>query len=156
MLLVIAAWIFIVVLVVLIWAVISNFMIPIMYRRRCRAYEAFRSAASLIATHPGEIVLYCLFLMGLGLVSLIVACFVTCVTCCIAAIPYIGTVILLPLFILFRSFSLLFLRQFGPNYDVWASFIPLESSPLLLSSAPPVPPPSSHQSNPPAQPPLPP
>jgi hypothetical protein len=151
-LLVIAAWVFIIVLVVLVWALISNFMIPIMYRRRCRAYDAFRSVTSLIAAHPGEIVLYCLFLIVLGVASVMVACVVTCATCCLAAIPYVGTVILLPVFVLFRAFSLLFLRQFGPDYDVWASFIPPESSPLL-SSAPPVSPPSSPQSNLPPQPP---
>jgi hypothetical protein len=151
-LLVIAACVFIIVLVVLIWSLISNFMIPIMYRRRCRAYEAFRSVTSLIAAHPGEIVLYCLFLIALGVASIVVACVATCATCCLAAIPYVGTVILLPVFILFRSFSLLFLRQFGPDYDVWASFVPPGSTPLL-SSAPPVPPPSSPESNPPFQPP---
>ena len=68
----------------------------------------------------------------------IVACLVTCATCCIAAIPYIGTVILLPVFVLLRSFSLLFLRQFGPEYDVWASFVPPEFLPIL-SPAPPAP-----------------
>ncbi|HEX4653619.1 MAG TPA: hypothetical protein VH227_05160 [Candidatus Udaeobacter sp.] len=151
-LLVVAAWIFTLVFVAFIWALISNFMIPIMYRRRCRAYDAFRSATSLITAHPGEIVLYCIFLIVLAVTSVIVACFATCVTCCIAAIPYIGTVILLPVFVLFRSFSLLFLRQFGPDYDVWASFVPLESSPLL-SSTPPVLPPSLSESNLPPQPP---
>ncbi|PYL61716.1 MAG: hypothetical protein DMF24_06460 [Verrucomicrobia bacterium] len=30
--------------------------------------------------------------------------------------------ILLPVFVLLRSFSLLFLRQFGPDYDAWANY----------------------------------
>jgi hypothetical protein len=127
----IAAWVFVIVLLVLVWALVANFMIPVMYRRRCRAYEAFRSVVSLIAAHPGEIVLYCLFLIVLGLASMIVACFVTCATCCVAAIPYIGTVILLPLVVVLRAFSLLFMRQFGPDYDVWASFMPPEFLPIL-------------------------
>jgi hypothetical protein len=135
-LLVIAAWAFIIVLVVLIWALVSNFVIPVMYRRRCRAYGAFRSVISLIAAHPGEMLLYCLFLIILGVSTVIVACFVTCATCCIAAIPYVGTVILLPVFVLLRAFSLLFLRQFGPDYDVWASFTPPEFLPILSSLAP--------------------
>ncbi len=75
---------------------------------------------------------------------LVIGCIVTCLTCCIAAIPYVGTVILLPVFVLLRSFSLLFLRQFGPDYDVWASFMPPEFSPVLLplpaSPEPPSPP----------------
>jgi hypothetical protein len=132
----IAGWVFVIVLLVLVWALVANFMIPVMYRRRCRAYEAFRSVVSLIAAHPGEIVLYCLFLIVLGLASIIVACFVTCATCCVAAIPYVGTVILLPLVVVLRAFSLLFVRQFGPEYDVWTSFVPPEFTPILSPAVP--------------------
>ena len=108
---------------------------------RCRAYEAFRAATSLIARHPGEIVLYCLFLIVLAVASVMMGCVATCATCCIAAIPYVGTVILLPVFVLLRSFSLLFLRQFGPEYDVWASFTPPEYVRILSPHiAPPLPP----------------
>jgi hypothetical protein len=128
----IAAWAFVVILLVLAWSLIANFMVPIMYRQRCRASKAFGIVGRLIAAYPGEILLYCLFLIVLALATGIVACVATCATCCIAAIPYIGTVILLPVFVLLRSFSLLFLRQFGPDYDVWASFMPSEFSPLLL------------------------
>jgi len=95
-----------------------------------------------------------LFLIVLALATMIVACVATCATCCIAAIPYIGTVILLPVFVLLRSFSLLFLRQFGSDYDVWANFIPPEFSPILLS--PPAPPTSTPSLNPPPSPPTPP
>jgi len=148
----IAAWVFIILLLVLVWALIANFMTPVMYRRRCRAYEAFRAVTTLIAANPGEILLYCLFLIVLALATAIVACLVTCATCCIAAIPYIGTVILLPVFVLLRSFSLLFLRQFGPEYDVWAGSMPPEFLPILS----PAPPPSTSALNPPPEPPLPP
>ncbi|PYK52629.1 MAG: hypothetical protein DME48_14705, partial [Verrucomicrobia bacterium] len=61
--LIIAAWIFVILLVIIAWALIASFMVPVMYRRRCRAYEAFRAVLSLIAAHPGEILLYCLFLV---------------------------------------------------------------------------------------------
>jgi MFS family permease len=144
----IAALIFLMVFVVLVWTLIASFMLPVMYRQRCRASEAFNIVTRLIAAYPGEIVLYCLFLIVLGLATVIVACLATCVTCCIAAIPYIGTVILLPIFILLRSFSLLFIRQFGPNYDVWASFMPPEFSPILVSVPPLQPPPISSSDRP--------
>ena len=129
--LIIAAWIFVILLVIIAWALIASFMVPVMYRRRCRAYEAFRAALSLIAAHPGEILLYCLFLVVLTIATGLISCFAICATCCIAALPYIGTVILLPVFILFRSFSLVFLRQFGPDYDVWVTFMPPEFAPAL-------------------------
>jgi len=149
-LLITALWVFIILLAVFGWALIVNFMVPVMYRRRCRAYEAFRAATSLITRHPGEIVLYCLFLIVLALASVIVGCVVTCATCCIAAIPYVGTVILLPVFVLLRSFSLLFLRQFGPEYDVWAGFTPPEYVSVL---SPPIAPPPPASPGLPQQPP---
>jgi hypothetical protein len=141
----IATWVSAMLLLVLAWSLIANFMVPIMYRQRCRPSEAFNIVGRLIAGHLGEILLYCLFLIVLALATVIVACVATCATCCIAAIPYIGTVILLPVFVLLRSFSLLFLRQFGSDYDVWASFMPPEFFPILSSAPllPPLPPLSS-------------
>jgi hypothetical protein len=137
----IVAWVFALIFLVLAWSLAANFMVPVMYVQRCRAAKAFGIVARLIAAQPGEVLLYCLFLILLALATAIVACLVTCATCCIAAIPYIGTVILLPVFVLLRTFSLLFLRQFGSEYDVWASFMPPEFSPVLLPlPAPPEPP----------------
>jgi hypothetical protein len=154
-LLAIAGWVFVMVLLVIACALIASFMMPVMYRRRCRAYEAFRAAVSLIAAHPGEIVLYCLFLIVLAIATGLIGCFAICATCCIAALPYVGTVILLPVYVLLRSFSLLFLRQFGPDYDVWASAMPPEFSPIL-SGAPPGAPPLTSQAEPASEPPSPP
>jgi hypothetical protein len=134
----IAALVLVIIFFVLAWALITSFMMPIMYRRRCRASEAFTVVTRLIAAHTGEMLLYCLFWIVLALASVMVGCIAACATCCIVAIPYIGTVILLPVLVLLRSFSLLFLRQFGPDYDVWAGFMPPEFSPVLLP--PPAPP----------------
>jgi hypothetical protein len=128
-----AGWILVMILIILAWALVTSFMVPVMYRQRCRVAEAFATAARLIAAHPGEILLYCLFWIVLALGSAMVGCIAACATCCIVAIPYLGTVILLPVFVLLRSFSLLFLRQFGPDYDVWANFMPPEFLPILLS-----------------------
>jgi hypothetical protein len=120
-------------LLALAWALIWHFMVPVMYRRRCRAYEGFTTVAALIMRYPGEFVLYCLFFIVLAIAVAIVGCVAVCATCCIAAIPYVGTVILLPIFVLLRSFSFCFLRQFGPDYDVWAT--------LPQPEVPPIPPP---------------
>ena len=124
------------------WAVASHLMVPIMYRRRCRAVVAFRDAVSLIMTYPAPITLYLLFLVVLALASAIITCVTVCLTCCIAALPYVGTVILLPVFVLLRSFLLLFIRQFGPEYDVWAGLAQPEGPPLVVISLEPPPLPS--------------
>ena len=121
------------------WALISHFMVPIMYRRRCRAVVALRESTSLVTAHPAPIVLYFLFLIVLAIACGIIGCVTTCVTCCIAAIPYVGTVILLPIFVLLRSFLLCFLRQVGPDYDVWAGIPQPEPPPIPPSAPPPLP-----------------
>ncbi len=86
-----------------------------------RAGGIERHAIALINQYPGEeITLYCLFWIALAIGTVFAACILVCATCCIAAIPYIGTVILLPIYVLLHAFVLLFFRQFGPDFDVWA------------------------------------
>ena len=124
--------VFVSVCLVFVWALATQLMVPIMYRQRCRARLAFVQAVDLVSSHPGPILLYVLFLLLLAVAAVMISCAVTCATCCIAAIPYVGTVILLPIPVTLGAFSLLFLRQFGPDYDVWASFMPPEFLPMLM------------------------
>ena len=133
----IALWAVVLLLLILAWALISHFMVAVMYRQRCLAGQAFRTAVSLISNYPGEITFYCLFWIGLGIASAIAACAAILATCCIALVPYIGTVILLPLFVCLRAFGLRFIRQFGSDYDVWAAMP--AASPTLPSMPPPLP-----------------
>jgi hypothetical protein len=134
------------------WMLVSQLMVPIMYRQRCSAMHAFAQAMRLMATHPGPIILYVLFLLLLMLAAAMISCAAACVTCCIAAIPYVGTVVLLPIPVTLCAFSLLFLRQFGPDYNVWADSMPPEFLPIL-SSTPPVQAPPGPSLNPPPEPP---
>jgi hypothetical protein len=128
-----------VLLIGLSWALVSQLMVPIMYRQRCLAAQAFRKAVGLIAAHPGPLVLYFLFLLVITVAAAMISCVATCLTCCIAAIPYVGTVILLPIPVTLYGFVLLFMRQFGVDYDVWAAIPQAELPPPPLPE-PPVPP----------------
>ena len=119
------------------WNLISQLIVPVMYRKRCRAVVAFRDVIDLILNHPAPLILYFLFFIVLAIASVIVGCLVACLTCCIAAIPYVGTVILLPLHVLVAGFTLFFLRQFGVEYDVWAGVAPTAPVPPLPPMAPP-------------------
>jgi hypothetical protein len=120
------------------WHWISQLMVPVMYRKRCRALPAFRDVLGLISNHPAPLILYFLFFIVLALASIVIGCVTACLTCCVAVIPYVGTVILLPLHVLLYGFTLLFLRQFGPDYDVWTGLTPaMEAGPTI----PPTPPP---------------
>ena len=120
--------------------VVTYFMPFVMYRQRCGAIDALREVLRLIAGKMGVFVLFFLFGIVLVLAMIVIGAIVSCLTCCIAALPYVGTVILLPVYVCLRAFGLLFLRQFGPDYDVWSGFVPPEFLPIL-SPAPAVPPP---------------
>ena len=106
-------FVFVAICFAFIWALASQLMVPIMYRQRCPARLAFTQAMDLVSSHPGPILLYVLFLLVLAVAVVVISCAVACATCCIAAIPYVGTVILLPIPVTLGAFSLLFLRQFG-------------------------------------------
>ncbi len=137
-------WIFVIIFV----SIATYFMVPVMYRKRCRAVQAFREVTSVMKHHVSSFLLFCLFGIVLLLAALMIGALVTCATCCLAALPYVGTVILLPVFVCLRAFILAFLRQFGPDYDVWTSIMPPEFVPILsgasaapsIASAPNLPP----------------
>lgn len=53
--------------------------------------------------------------VGLILLTVVVTC---CVAGCLMAIPYLGTVLLLPVTVFFRGVGPEFLRQFGGEFDL--------------------------------------
>ena len=128
------------------FALISQFMVPVMYRRRCSAKEAFVDVAKLILGRPGPFILLALFGLVLVIALAIVGTIVSCVTCCLGGLPYISTVLLLPGIVWLFAFKLLFLRQFGDQYDVWATLAVPETAEI---PAPPPPDQGLPPSNPP-------
>jgi hypothetical protein len=136
----------------LFFALVTQFMVPIMYRRRCSAKEAFLDVTALIFRYPGEFVLLVLFAIVLAIAVAVVGTIIACMTCCIGALPYISTVLLLPAIVWVFAFKLLFLRQFGDQYDVWAT-VGFPEPPVV---PPPAPPPGSDQAPPPSGPTAPP
>jgi hypothetical protein len=120
----------------ILFAVVTQFMIPVMYRRRCLAREAFFDIWKLIRTRPGPFILFVLFGIVLALALLVTGTIVSCMTCCIAGLPYVSSVVLLPAFVWLLGFKLLFLRQFGPEYDVWATVEPAQLAPPTSPESP--------------------
>jgi hypothetical protein len=113
--------------------------VPLMFRNGLMARDAFMTSMRLIMAYPGSIALFVLLRIAIfiGLVILsIIAC---CLTCCVALLPYIGTVILLPALVFVRCFSLDCLAQFGPEYDVWTVDVP-PSGPAGIPTFTPQPP----------------
>ena len=95
-----------------------DFVVPVMYLRGTGVMAAWREFRGLLAANPGSFILYVLFKIVIALAVGTIACVLTCATCCLAALPYVGTVIMLPLIIFNREYSLYFLEQFGPAYRV--------------------------------------
>ena len=104
--------------------VFREFGVPLMFRNGLMGRAAFMESMRLLKLHPGSVVVFALLrfaiAIGVGVLSILACCF----TCCLAAIPYLGTVIILPVLIYVRCFTLECLAQFGPQYDVWTVDVP--------------------------------
>lgn len=99
---------------------LDDFVVPAMYLRNQRVMDAWRTVRQeLLAGHFGKIVVFYLMKIVLGIAVSVIALMATCVTCCIAALPYLGAVILLPLLVFMRCYSLCFIEQYGPAWKIF-------------------------------------
>lgn len=127
-----------VILFALIHKFTEDFVVPILFLRGGNCLAAWREFFVLLTDNAGLFTLYILFQIVLGMAIGIIVLGAVLITCCIAGclmiIPYIGTVMLLPVLVFKRSYSLYFLRQFGPGYDV---FPPTSPTPPVTGLQPP-------------------
>ncbi len=104
---------------------ITDFVVPIMFLRRGTCLNAWGVLRQLLAANPGGFVLYFLFRillsMAIGACVLALILVTCCLAGCLLAIPYLGTVLFLPVLVFQRGYSVFYLRQYGPDYDVFAS-----------------------------------
>jgi hypothetical protein len=125
------------VIVVMVFSVIAafvlllleNFVIPIMYRFDLKATEAWRAFLPWLRSYGGYFVMYGLVVLLVAIPAFLVYWVLCCCTCCIVAIPYIGTVILLPVWVSYRCFGPEFLAQFDSSFDL---FSPVPVTPAAL------------------------
>lgn len=101
---------------------LESFVVPLMYQRQIRATEAWRVFLVLLRRNPAEFIVYGLLIALAGVAAMLGLLAASVVTCCILplvlSVPYVQSVLLLPLSGLFRLYSLEFLGQFGPEYVV--------------------------------------
>lgn len=98
---------------------LDAFVVPLMYRFDLGVMAAWRRFLGHFSDRPGWFVLVGLFVFVLMLAAG-AAIFVTgCLTCCLGflllMLPYVSTVILLPLHVVYRAFTLSFLAQLEPD-----------------------------------------
>lgn len=103
-----------------------DFVAPIMFLRTASCLAGWREFLTILSVNKASFALYILFqiiiAIAIGTIIFIGFC-IGCCFCCASVlllIPYIGTVILLPLFVFKRAYSLYYLRQFSPGFDVFS------------------------------------
>jgi MFS family permease len=103
-----------------------DFVVPIMFLRTTSCVAGWREFMAILSVNKGRFALYILFQIVLSIAVGVIIFIIFCIGCCLCCvsllllIPYINTVILLPLFVFERSYSLYYLRQFGPGFDVFS------------------------------------
>ena len=100
-----------------------GFVVPIMFRRGGGCLPAWGVLLRLLAGNLGHFILYFLFQIVLGLAISVLILTAVLATCCILGcalvIPFLGTVLLLPIHVFRRAYSLCYLAQYGEEYDVF-------------------------------------
>jgi hypothetical protein len=100
-----------------------DFVVPIMFLRRTKCTTAWTEFRAILGDNIGRFTLYVLFQIVLAIAIGFVVLGVVIITCCLAgcvmAIPYLGTVLLLPVLVFKRSYSIYYLAQYGPAYSVF-------------------------------------
>lgn len=112
-----------------------DFVVPLMCRNGVKATVAWRQFGPLFRARPGRFVAYGLFRMLMYAVYGMTLLTFGLMTCCcgfiVLLIPYVNSVVTLPISVFDRFYSLEFLRQFGPEFDLLTNEPPSLSEPTV-------------------------
>jgi hypothetical protein len=99
-----------------------DFVVPAMYQRRIGVRAGWGVVwREILADRPGTMFLYVLMWFALAIVVTVLEVLLVLCTCCCGALPYLGSVLRLPLTVFTRSYSLRFLEQFGAGWRLFAN-----------------------------------
>ena len=102
----------------------TDFVVPIMLLRGSKCLAGWRELRALLSGHWGDLFLYLLFQLVISILIGAAIMVVVLITCCLAgclfALPYLGTVLLLPVLMFQRAYTAHYLAQFGREFDVFA------------------------------------
>ncbi len=106
----------------------KDFVVPIMFMRTQTCTAAWGDFMQILGANKGRFIVYVLFkiviTMAIGVMTMLIVCATCCCAACILAIPYIGTVLYLPILVFDRAYPLYYLQQYGPSYDVLTAVEP--------------------------------
>lgn len=97
-----------------------DFVVPLMALRGVGVRRAWGELLGVLRERKWAFVLYLLFqvVLAIGVGALVFAAVLLtcCVAGCLLAIPFVGTVLMLPVLVFDRAYSLIFLAQLGEDY----------------------------------------
>lgn len=112
--------------VTIISSILNLFLIPIMYKERLMATQAWPVVTELFKTDFKAFVRYYLMLLLIKIMLDIIKIIAYIGTCCILALldllPYLGAVVFLPFQVFKQYYTLDFMKQFGPEFDLLKNF----------------------------------
>ena len=100
------------------------FVVPTMYLKRVRVVEGVNVAwNALCKGHIGSAIVLMILMFLFGIVASIIAIAGICATCCIGALPYVSSVLLLPITVFFTCYTLCYIQQFGEGwqFNLWGT-----------------------------------
>jgi hypothetical protein len=102
---------------------LSDFIVPIMYKNAIRTWIAWGQFIPTLRSNIWYFLAYGLFRFLLYIIFGVLIAIFGLITCCIGflilVIPYVGSVLTLPVSYTFRAFTVEFLQQFGPQYQIF-------------------------------------
>jgi hypothetical protein len=111
---------------------LHHFVVPLMHRYDLTATAAWGRFLPLLRREAGHFIAYGIFLMALWFAVMIACMTAGIATCCVGfvvlALPYVSSVVLLPVLVTFRAIGPEFLAQFGPEFAVLPALVPATGS----------------------------
>jgi len=100
-----------------------DFVTPIMYKNSITAIPAWKEFYIMLKNNKlaflGYLGALIISKMVVGTVTIIITIATCCIASCIISIPYLGTVLLLPIPVFYRLYSVEFLAQFHENNEIY-------------------------------------
>ena len=105
--------------IAIIGLLLRDFVAAIMYRRNLGTSEAWAVLRrELLPGNAWRFVGFYLMNLLLWIPAVLLIVIGCCLTCCVAILPYLSSVVFLPIFVFFRCYSLVFLEQFGEEWRI--------------------------------------
>jgi hypothetical protein len=93
------------------------------------AWREFRQ--SVLPGNGGRFVLFALMQILLAIAVGIAQMLIGCATCCIGFLPYLSSVVALPLHVFWRAYPIYFFQQFSPRYQIITEPVAAGGFPVL-------------------------